>query len=413
MKNKKYFLLLFIFLLQTSFSQDVQYTKRSRNEVREGPGSYYDLLKSLPSGVKVTIQTLQGNWVNIKTPDYTKGWMSKNCLVEKPPKGEPIKELPEEWISPNVSKTAVAAAIRGFAERFGKSSEGDTLFFSRLAQPTFKYDEYNSFLIATLKETKQISFDKIGGDGEKFFGEYSYDNSEEGIGAGIASRIAVKGIVNDVQLEKYINLLGTYITESSPVNDVRFRFYVLNDARPVAYSLPGGFIFISKRLIEVCDNEAELAGALAHEITHVLLQHGRTAIHERRLEITMEEQFDELEKEVGEKADTSEESLEEFAREAWETVNTPRTLKMEEEADKGGALLLSRCGYDPTALVSLIRKIEIDASTFVTTNLEEEHPFAHLNFKQRKEHLQEFLEDELDDVAGKKFEERYRNFVKK
>ena len=407
------FLIGVIFTTQICFSQEFLFTKRSRNEVREGPGNYYDLLRVLPAGVKIVIQKKEGSWLNIKTPDYTKGWISKNCLSDKLPERENQKDVETEWTSPKASKAGIAAAIRGFAERFGKANKSNLDLLESFEKTPFPTDEFISFTQKTLRQTQEVPYSQLGNNAEVMVGEYHFDNSEEGIGTGIASRVATRGLVNDKLLIKYVNFVGTYLLEMSPVFDSRFRFLILDESRPAAFAIPGGYIFITKGLLELCDNEAELAGALAHELIHVFKQHGRKEMNERKYEQRQDDVFGELEQETSVEQDTSEEALNEFALEAWETVNKPRTLLMEEEADRGGAILMAHSGYDPKSLVALIKKIETVASISVSTNLEDENPFAYLDFKQRKEHLQNFLNENLSKVSGNIFEDRFTQNAKK
>ena len=53
-----------------------------------------------------------------------------------------------------------------------------------------------------------------------------------------------------------------------------YQFKAVNDSQINAFALPGGFIFINRGVIEKAENEAELAGVMAHEIGHVALRHG-------------------------------------------------------------------------------------------------------------------------------------------
>jgi uncharacterized protein YgiM (DUF1202 family) len=403
-------LLLCCIITPNLFSQKTHYTKRTRNEVREGPGNYYDLLRVLPSGVAITIQEEKGTWFNIKTPDKTKGWMSKNCLTEAPP--STTKNLETEWTSPKATKAGVAAAIRGFAERYGKPSGEQIEMLDVIAEQTFSANDFMDFQQSTLQQVQLVPFTNIYEDYQTLIPAYHCSESEEGIGAGIAATILSRGVVRNPALTKYVNLLGLYLVEHSPMNDVRFRFYVLDDNRAVAFSLPGGFVFVSQGLMNVCSNEAELAGAIAHEMMHIILQHGIKELDSSKIKIHVEEIFEDMQKEFDEPTDTTEDALTEFAQIAWETVNKPRTLKMETEADKSAAILLTHCGYDAHSLMQLIQKIEAKAKNVFDVDIEEERPLAYLDFVQRRTLLQEFLREEMKQTSGALLEERFRSFVK-
>ncbi|MEK7263886.1 MAG: M48 family metalloprotease [Bacteroidota bacterium] len=224
--------------------------------------------------------------------------------------------------------------------------------------------------------------------------------------------MASNGLIRNQETVRYVNLVGSLVAEASNANDFPYHFFVLDDERIGAFSLPGGYVFITNKMLKTCSNEAELAGVLAHEVMHIILHHGLQEIGARENEMKMEHAFDELEQETKLEKDTSEKALEEFAQEAWDIVNTPRTMVMELEADNGAAILLARSGYDTWSLQTLIEKIELDSRMNVTTNLDEENPFAFVNYKERKGKLSEFIKEYLSDIHGNTFTERFRSTLK-
>src|SRR5258708_11736997 len=83
-------------------------------------------------------------------------------------------------------------------------------------------------------------------------------------------------LCNDPRLDDYLNRLGKRLAEKAPTNGIEypFQFKCVNDRAINAFALPGGFIYINRGSIESADNEAQLAGVMAHEISHVALRHG-------------------------------------------------------------------------------------------------------------------------------------------
>ena len=407
------FKIIIYILISTCFaySQNEKFTKRPRNEVREGPGNYFDLLRVLSSGVKISVLKTEGNWVNINTPDHTKGWMAKNCLSDEKPMNTEIKDLDKEWSSPKASKAGVAAAIRGFAQRYGETHGGDIAFLESVDKQFITTNDFKVFLTQTQSQTKQVPFNEISNDAEKYFGDYSFADGEEKIGAGIASQVAAEGLVKDEKLLKYINLVGTYLFSSSPMYDIHFRFFVLDIPIPNAFAIPGGYIFVTKGMLELCSNEAELAGAISHELMHIVLHHGMKEMQHRKPEQKMDAEFDALEAET-QSSDTTEDALNAMARDMFDVINKPRTILMEEEADKGAAILLAHCGYSPSSLVNLVSKIESYAQNSATQELDDEQPFASLSFKERKEVLQKYLKEKFEKNQGKDFQKRYQDNIK-
>ena len=84
-----------------------------------------------------------------------------------------------------------------------------------------------------------------------------------------AKRLAGRTLVTDVATQHYINLLGRWLSTESSRPDVEWTFAVINDHGFDAFSAPGGYVFVTQGLLERVENEAELAGVLAHEIVMV------------------------------------------------------------------------------------------------------------------------------------------------
>jgi len=81
------------------------------------------------------------------------------------------------------------------------------------------------------------------------------------------------GLVDDPALNEYLNRVGQALARQSPRQDVRYRFHVVAMEEPNAFALPGGNIYVSRGLLALLNNEAELANVLGHEIGHVAARH--------------------------------------------------------------------------------------------------------------------------------------------
>lgn len=80
-------------------------------------------------------------------------------------------------------------------------------------------------------------------------------------------------IVRDTLVNEYINQLGDRMARRTSRSDLPWHFYVVNAAEANAFALPGGFVYVNRGLIDLTHNEAELAGAMGHEIGHVIERH--------------------------------------------------------------------------------------------------------------------------------------------
>lgn len=83
-------------------------------------------------------------------------------------------------------------------------------------------------------------------------------------------------VVNNQFLQDYVRRVGDRLAETPEAKQsgFQFNFTVLNVGEINAFALPGGPMFIYTGLLKSCDNEAQLAGVVGHEMSHVILRHG-------------------------------------------------------------------------------------------------------------------------------------------
>ena len=81
-------------------------------------------------------------------------------------------------------------------------------------------------------------------------------------------------LVDDKAVLNYVNEIGQRLAKVSGRSDFDYKFYVVMDDDLNAFALPGGKVFVNAGAIALAQSEAELAGLLAHELSHALLSHG-------------------------------------------------------------------------------------------------------------------------------------------
>jgi predicted Zn-dependent protease len=81
-------------------------------------------------------------------------------------------------------------------------------------------------------------------------------------------------LVEDEAVTAYINEVGQRMAAVTGRDDFTYEFYVVRDPRLNAFALPGGKVFVNAGAILESNSEAELAGLLAHELSHAVLSHG-------------------------------------------------------------------------------------------------------------------------------------------
>ncbi|QDU58786.1 M48 family metalloprotease [Aeoliella mucimassa] len=150
--------------------------------------------------------------------------------------------------------------------------------------------------------------------------------------------------------------LNDYIVERSqdlgePLdNPYEFKFHLLADSRTVnAFALPGGQVFITEALYARLETDGQLAGVLGHEIGHVIERHGNKRMAQQSL-------FSGLAAAAG--AAGGDESSARMAQAAAQMISMSYGRDDELESDKWGVRLCVLAGYDPNAMVGLMRILD-------------------------------------------------------
>ncbi|HEX2711755.1 MAG TPA: M48 family metalloprotease, partial [Candidatus Acidoferrales bacterium] len=89
-------------------------------------------------------------------------------------------------------------------------------------------------------------------------------------------------VYNDSATTAYLEKVGLALTPKKTPENVKWRFRVLRDPDVNAFALPNGSIYVNSGLLSRMENEAQLAGVLAHEITHVTNRHTYLQYHSVR-----------------------------------------------------------------------------------------------------------------------------------
>jgi predicted Zn-dependent protease len=91
------------------------------------------------------------------------------------------------------------------------------------------------------------------------------------------------GLVDDEALQQYVQRVGAEIASHTERPELPWTFRVVDDPTPNAFALPGGFIFVTRGLMDLMANESQLATVLGHEIAHVTAKHQVTQISRAQL----------------------------------------------------------------------------------------------------------------------------------
>lgn len=179
---------------------------------------------------------------------------------------------------------------------------------------------------------------------------YSLDR-EMTLGRGMAAEVERESrLLDDPIVTEYISRLGQNLVRNSDAR-VPFVIKVIDSSEINAFALPGGFLFVDTGLVTVSQNEAELAGVLAHEIAHVAARHGTRQAS--RAQIINYASIPLIF--VGGWAGYA---VRQVAALAVPLGFLEFSRGFETQADSLGLAYVDRSGYDPTAFVDFFERIQ-------------------------------------------------------
>jgi predicted Zn-dependent protease len=153
------------------------------------------------------------------------------------------------------------------------------------------------------------------------------------------------GQYNNPELADYVNQIGQKLAKVSDRSQLPWTFTVIDTEDVNAFATMGGFVYISRGILPYLASEAELAAVLGHEIGHITAQHMK---RQRRQGVLSS---------IASAATaiiTGQSALGELTNVAGAAIISGYGRDMELEADRIGAELLARTGYDPEAMIRVV-----------------------------------------------------------
>lgn len=174
--------------------------------------------------------------------------------------------------------------------------------------------------------------------------------SEVGMGDAIAKKLEEKfKVAEDKQLQERVEKIGQKLVEVCDRKELIYHFKVLDEDEVNAVSLPGGWVYVNKGLIEKVKSDDEIAGVIAHEIGHIAARHSvqklQTGLTSTLLMILA----------AGAKTDAQ------FRRGtdlALASLMTAYSREDEFEADRRAVIYTKASGYDPNAIVTFLETLK-------------------------------------------------------
>ena len=164
---------------------------------------------------------------------------------------------------------------------------------------------------------------------------------------GAAPLLAHEGV------QRYVNRVGRWLASQTERPDLPWRFGVLDAPEINAFATPGGHIFITRGLLARMNNEAELAGVLAHEIVHVLRKH-----HLKAMQKTAQLELANTAITTFGRQDRNAATREKLLTAGSEIFARGLDKSDELEADRLGVVVAARGGYDPYGLPAVLQGLQ-------------------------------------------------------
>jgi predicted Zn-dependent protease len=210
--------------------------------------------------------------------------------------------------------------------------------------------------------------------------------------------------VDDAKLQAYVNRVGKWIALYSDRPDLPWHFAVLDTDGINAFAVPGGYIFITRGMLLRMRDEAELAGVLAHEVTHVVEKHALNTMRKGHLAGLAGDALGKYAEKKGK---------EEFTKiVSAGTEIYARGLDKEDEfaADRAGVVIAARAGYDPYGLPSMLQTLaSINPKDDAVTLMFKTHPDSGTRLELVSNSMDGVLDSYIDNP---RVESRFSSIIK-
>jgi len=213
-------------------------------------------------------------------------------------------------------------------------------------------------------------------------------------------------VITDPEVQEYIQNLGMRLVSHAGIDGQRFQFFVVDSPIINAFALPGGYVGIHTGLLLATRTESELAGVLAHEISHVTQRHISRAVfaNQRASTISLAAMLGAILVGVATGADPG---LIQGAIGAAQGISIEQqigfTRSNEKEADRVGIGLLANAGFDPSGMPDFFETIGRSSATLSENKAPEfllTHPLSSDRMAETRDRAKQYPKVEAVDSSG-------------
>ena len=158
--------------------------------------------------------------------------------------------------------------------------------------------------------------------------------------------------LRDQELNAYLDRIAQKLVGHLPATGLKFQFHIVDIPEANAFNTPGGYVFVSRKLIGFVNNEDELAGVLAHELGHAVVRHAASDLSEMLKKILNVTQVEDR-KDIADKYNLF------LERHRTKSVSRDSGHENEQqlEADRIGLFAMVAAGYDPDAFAAFFDRL--------------------------------------------------------
>ncbi len=167
-------------------------------------------------------------------------------------------------------------------------------------------------------------------------------------------------LADDPVVQAYVNRVGYWLVQHSDRQHLPWHFVVINNPSANAFAAPGGYIFITTGMLQHVHNEAELAGVLAHEIAHVVERHHLNALIKKSRSGLLGDLLvlaNDANKDSEDRNSSSTQITGHYDKMVMDIYERGLDRDDEHSADKLGAVITARAGYDHYGFASVLQTV--------------------------------------------------------
>jgi beta-barrel assembly-enhancing protease len=176
------------------------------------------------------------------------------------------------------------------------------------------------------------------------------DAEEQELGKQVSDKIRTRyGVVQDANVHRYVGLVGLALAQGSTRPNLPWTFIVLDTDGANAFAAPGGYVHVTRGLLALIKNEAELAGVLGHEIIHVTEKHTIRAIQKSQA----------VQMGAAETLSGNSGLMQRAVTATYDNIVDRGFGRADEnEADEKGVAIANKTGYAPQGLVAFLTTLK-------------------------------------------------------